>query len=73
MVRPRVRIIFLLVAIEIAILQWPSVVEFMRIDTCLDRGGRWDYSENRCDGFIEGFGDCIEAGGWIKQGECMTE
>jgi hypothetical protein len=37
-----------LLAIAGSILSWNWFVLFLRIDDCLDSGGRWDYVNDRC-------------------------
>ncbi len=28
---------------------FPHIRRFLAVDTCLDRGGRWDYEKNVCE------------------------
>lgn len=42
---------FAIVAVLVACALWalPWAREQIRIDTCLDRGGVWDYAAERCE------------------------
>jgi hypothetical protein len=45
------RTALLVTLISLAALFWvgPRVLRWLAIDTCLDSGGRWDYSQNQCE------------------------
>ncbi len=49
---PKKRILFIgaiLLAIVIGTLYFVYVSEFMKIDRCLDAGGRWNYELKECE------------------------
>jgi hypothetical protein len=41
-------VIALIVAALLAAIAMPRVRRFLEVDSCLDRGGSWDYEQQRC-------------------------
>lgn len=46
--KPRYWLIALAIA-GIAVVLWPWVKAQLSIDSCLDRGGRWNYQAEQCE------------------------
>lgn len=42
-------IIFSILLIGLAFFAYLKVDRFIEVDKCLDRGSRWNYSENKCE------------------------
>ena len=43
----RVIIMMLIIAVSLSI--YPYLINFLNIDKCLDRGGKWNYQEQFCE------------------------
>jgi hypothetical protein len=38
-----------LVVMLLAAIVWPQIENFLKVDACLDRGGRWNHSASQCE------------------------
>lgn len=45
----RKRILWLIVVLVMLVVLGHFAWEFLRVDKCLDAGGRWDYKSKTCD------------------------
>jgi hypothetical protein len=51
----------------------PRAARFLRVDGCLDRGGRWLYDEGRCEEFAPARACAARGGWWSPQRElCLA-
>ena len=45
----RLKILILVIALALVVWWLPAARRWFAIDRCLDRGGRWDYTGERCE------------------------
>jgi hypothetical protein len=44
----RIALIVVALGVLVAVVMWAS--DFLKIDSCLDRGGAWNYERGTCEG-----------------------